>query len=52
MVGDADQAVEAILKAANGKAEVAVPGWYGLLPRLRYAAPAVVRMALSGRGRR
>src|SRR5436190_8680415 len=51
MVGNADQAVEAILKAANGKVEVSVPGWYGLLPRLRYAAPGVVRLALSGRKR-
>src|SRR3954464_12837110 len=39
MVGTADQAVDALLKAANGKAEVSVPGWYGLLPRLRYATP-------------
>jgi short-subunit dehydrogenase len=51
MVGDTDQAVEAILKAANGKAEVSVPAWYGLLPRLRYAAPGLVRLALSGRKR-
>src|SRR3954451_14593109 len=51
MVGNADQAVDAILKAADGKAEVAVPAWYGLLPRLRYGAPGVVRFALSGRGR-
>jgi hypothetical protein len=51
MVGDTDQAVDAILKAANGKAEVSVPAWYGLLPRLRYAAPGLVRLALSGRKR-
>jgi NAD(P)-dependent dehydrogenase (short-subunit alcohol dehydrogenase family) len=51
MVGKPDQAVDAILKAANGKAEVSVPGWYGLLPRLRYAAPGLVRMALKPRGR-
>ena len=51
MVGDSDQAVDAILKAANGKAEVSVPAWYGLLPRLRYAAPGLVRLALSGRKR-
>jgi short-subunit dehydrogenase len=50
MVGNADQAVDAILKAANGKAEVAVPAWYGLLPRLRYAAPALVRFAMKPRG--
>jgi short-subunit dehydrogenase len=48
MVGDTDQAVDAILKAANGKAEVSVPGWYALLPRLRYLAPGLVRRALRG----
>jgi short-subunit dehydrogenase len=52
MVGRPEQAAEAILKAANGKAEVSVPAWYGLLPRLRYAAPGVVRYALSGRTKR
>src|SRR3954468_853865 len=51
MVGEPEQAVEAILKAANGKAEVSVPRWYGLLPRLRYGTPAVVRFAMSGRKR-
>jgi short-subunit dehydrogenase len=51
MVGTPEQAADAILRAAEGKAEVAVPAWYGLLPRLRYAAPAVARFALSGRGR-
>ena len=51
MVGRPEQAVDAILKAAAGKAEVSVPGWYGLLPRLRYAAPGLVRLALSGRKR-
>ena len=44
MVGDAEQAVDAILRAANGKAEVSVPGWYGLLPRLRYGMPSLVRL--------
>jgi uncharacterized protein len=51
MVGKPEQGVDAILKAANGKAEVSVPGWYGLLPRLRYATPGLVRFALSGRKR-
>jgi uncharacterized protein len=51
MVGRPDQAVDAVLKAANGKPEVSVPGWYGLLPRLRYATPGLVRLALSGRKR-
>lgn len=49
MVGKPEQAVDAILKAADGKAEISVPAWYGLLPRLRYGAPSVVRFALSGR---
>src|SRR4051812_30278245 len=52
MVGRPEQAAEAILKAANGKAEVSVPAWYGLLPRLRYTAPGAVRYALSGRTKR
>jgi uncharacterized protein len=51
MVGKPEQAVDAIMKAAGGKAEVSVPGWYGLLPRLRYATPGLVRFALSGRKR-
>jgi short-subunit dehydrogenase len=51
MVGNVDQAVDAILKAAGGKAEVSVPAWYGLLPRLRYAAPGLVRFAMKPRGR-
>jgi uncharacterized protein len=51
MVGNTDQAVAAILEAAGGKAEVSVPGWYGILPRLRYATPGLVRFALSGRRR-
>ena len=51
MVGKPEQAVDAILAAAAGKAEVSVPGWYGLLPRLRYGVPSVVRLALSGRKR-
>jgi len=52
MVGKPEQAAGAIVRAAEGKAEVAVPGWYGLLPRLRYGLPGVVRFALSGRQRR
>jgi short-subunit dehydrogenase len=50
MVGKPEQAVDAILKAAGGKAEVSVPGWYALLPRLRYAAPGLVRFAMKPRG--
>ena len=52
MVGRPEQAADAILRAANGKAEVSVPAWYGLLPRLRYAAPGVVRYVLSARAKR
>jgi short-subunit dehydrogenase len=51
MVGTTEQAVDAILKAAGGKAEVSVPAWYGLLPRLRYTTPGLVRLALGGRKR-
>jgi NAD(P)-dependent dehydrogenase (short-subunit alcohol dehydrogenase family) len=52
MVGTPEQAADAILKAASGKPEVAVPAWYGLLPRLRYGAPSLVRFAFSGRAKR
>lgn len=51
MVGRPEQAVDAILKAAGGRAEVSVPAWYGVLPRIRYGLPGVVRLALGGRGR-
>jgi short-subunit dehydrogenase len=46
MVGKPEQAADAIVAAANGKAEVAVPRWYGVLPRLRFALPGLVRRAL------
>jgi short-subunit dehydrogenase len=49
MVGKPEQAADAIVAAANGKAEVAVPRWYGLLPRLRFAVPGVVRRTLRSR---
>jgi short-subunit dehydrogenase len=51
MVGEPDDVAQAIVKAANGKPEVSVPRWYGILPRIRYTAPGVVRFALSGRRR-
>lgn len=51
MVGKPEDAVEAIMKAAGGKAEVSVPGWYALLPRVRYLTPGLVRLALGGRKR-
>src|SRR3954451_18908140 len=49
MVGKPEQAADAILAAANGKAELSVPRWYALLPRLRHGLPSVVRYAMSGR---
>jgi hypothetical protein len=51
MVGEPEQAVDAIMRAAGGKAEISVPRWYGLLPRLRYGAPGLIRFALGGRKR-
>ena len=48
MVGKPEQAAEAIVTAANGKAEVAVPRWYGVLPRIRATLPGIVRRALRG----
>ncbi|MFL5894548.1 MAG: SDR family NAD(P)-dependent oxidoreductase [Thermoleophilaceae bacterium] len=51
MVGTPEQAADAILAAANGKAELSVPRWYGALPRLRYGTPRLVRFAMSGRKR-
>lgn len=48
MVGRPEQAADAIMKAADGRAEVSVPAWYGLLPRLRYTAPGLVRRVLRG----
>ena len=48
MVGEPEDAVAAIMKAAGGKAEVSVPSWYALLPKLRYGMPSLVRKALGG----
>jgi short-subunit dehydrogenase len=49
LVGEADDVAGAIVAAANGRAEVSVPRGYGLLPRLRYMAPGLVRFALRRR---
>ena len=46
MVGKPEQVAGAIVAAAGGKVEVAVPRWYGVLPRLRSTAPALVRRSL------
>jgi uncharacterized protein len=47
IVSTPDKVAEAIVRAAGGKAEVAVPKPYGLIPRLRYGLPGVARR-LSG----
>jgi short-subunit dehydrogenase len=43
IVSSPDKVADAIVRAADGKAEVAVPRPWGLIPRLRYAAPGLVR---------
>jgi short-subunit dehydrogenase len=48
MVSTPEHAAQAIMTAVDGKPEVSVPRWYGLLVRLRYAAPGIVRLILSG----
>lgn len=47
IVSTPDKVADAIVRAAGGKAEVAVPRPWGLVPRLRYALPGVARR-LSG----
>jgi len=47
IVSTPDKVAEAIVRAAEGKAEVAVPRPWGLIPRLRYGLPGVARR-LSG----
>jgi hypothetical protein len=48
MVAKPETGAEAIVDAANGKAERYVPRIYGVVPALRHTAPAVVRKALGG----
>jgi short-subunit dehydrogenase len=48
LVSTPDKVADAIVRAANGKAEVCVPRPWGLVPRVRYLAPGLVRR-LSGR---
>jgi short-subunit dehydrogenase len=43
IVSTPDKVADAIVRAAGGKAEVAVPRPWGLIPRLRYGAPGLVR---------
>jgi uncharacterized protein len=47
IVSTPDKVADAIVRAADGKAEVAVPRPWGLVPRLRYGLPGVARR-LSG----
>ena len=47
IVSTPDKVAEAIVRAAGGKAEVAVPRPWGAIPRLRYGLPGVARR-LSG----
>jgi short-subunit dehydrogenase len=47
IVSTPDKVADAIVRAAGGKAEVAVPRPWGLIPRLRYGLPGVARR-LSG----
>ncbi|HEX6458912.1 MAG TPA: SDR family NAD(P)-dependent oxidoreductase [Thermoleophilaceae bacterium] len=47
IVSTPDKVADAIVRAADGKPEVAVPRPWGLVPRLRYGLPGVARR-LSG----
>jgi short-subunit dehydrogenase len=47
IVSTPDKVADAIVRAAGGKAEVAVPRPWGFIPRLRYGLPGVARR-LSG----
>lgn len=47
IVSTPDKVADAIVRAADGKPEVAVPRPWGLIPRLRYGLPGVARR-LSG----
>jgi short-subunit dehydrogenase len=43
IVSTPDKVADAIVRAADGKAEVSVPRPWGLVPRLRYGLPGVAR---------
>jgi short-subunit dehydrogenase len=43
LVSSPDKVADAIVRAAGGRAEVAVPRPWGLIPRLRYGLPGVAR---------
>jgi uncharacterized protein len=43
LVSTPDKVADAIVRAADGKAEVAVPRPWGFIPRLRYGLPGVAR---------
>jgi short-subunit dehydrogenase len=48
MVAKPETGADAIVDAADGKAERYVPRIYGVVPALRHTVPAVVRKALGG----
>jgi uncharacterized protein len=47
IVSTPEKAAKAVLDAADGKAEVSTPRWYGILPPLRYGMPWLFRRILS-----
>lgn len=47
MVSTPDKVAEAIVRAAEGKAEVSVPAPYGALPKLKALLPGVFRRAMG-----
>ena len=47
MVSTPDRVAGAIVEAAEGKAEISVPRWYGVLPRIRAFAPSLIRRGAS-----
>ena len=47
MVSTPERVADAIVTAAGGKAEISVPRWYGVLPRLRALAPGLIRRVQS-----
>lgn len=49
LVSTPEKVADAIVRAAEGKAEVSVPRPYGALPRLRYLMPGVFRRVLTPR---
>lgn len=48
LVSTPEKVADAIVEAANGKPEISVPRWYGVLPRIRAFAPSLIRRGASG----